>query len=160
MRKLIAIVLAVLQLGFGGFLIANGGKADRARERRIDEIVENGSRFLFRLNLFSYTENRFAATPGGVAVFGASCETPPAEPYIAPYTGETYYRVDAQKLHALLGPDLGDNDWHVYRRIINLFDLKSIRFKVNGHSAEVYAVGFVYEGDVVYTGLVADGVWY
>lgn len=178
MRKWIAVVLAVLQLGFGGFLIANGGRADRAREARIDEILANGTEFLFVPQYFEYTEELYADAPitldlysdywdfensyypltaneQGVAIFGNSVATPPAEPYFAPYTGETYFRMDEKALHELFKNDLGGSDRHSYFR--NWLQQDKNRFEVNGHWTPVYFAGTVYQGSVVYTAVVVNG---
>jgi hypothetical protein len=180
MRKAIAAVLALLQLGFGIFLIARGGKADRAREERIDEILANGTEFLFNLESFSYnaddlyeepitfniySENwdyeyafyPLTANENGVAVFGQSTDVSPEEPYFAVWGGDTYYRIDRKVLNTLFGADAPDGP-HYYSR--NWLQPKKNRFKVNGSWVSVYAVGTVYQGDVVYTGLVVDGERY
>lgn len=181
MRKWIALILAALQVGFAGFLIANGGRADRARERRMDEIVENGAEFLFNPDYFEYTEDAYADAPltftlyeenldhtygyypltaaeNGAAIFGASTEAPPAEPYYALWSGKQYCRIDKATLHGLFGADLGDSDSHYYHR--SWFNPEKNRFLVNDRWVSVYFVGCVYQGDVVFTGLVVDGVRY
>ena len=181
MRKVFAAVLALLQLGFGVFLIANGGKADRARDERIDEILANGTEFLFNLESFSYNaddlyeepvrfelysenwdcEHAFyplTANENGVAVFGRSTEVSPEEPYFAVWGGETYYRVDKKTLKSLFGADASDDGYHNYYR--SLLQRDKNRFNVNGTWVSVYAVGTVYQGDVVYTGVVVGGERY
>ncbi|MBQ9506076.1 MAG: hypothetical protein IJR51_02870 [Clostridia bacterium] len=181
MRKWLAIVLAALQFGFGCFLIANGGKADRAREKRIDEILANGAEFLFDLESFSYNaddlyeepvrfelysenwDNEHAFYPltaneNGVAVFGRSTEVSPEEPYFAVWGGDTYYRIDKKVLKTLFGADASDIGHHIYYRSWLQHDKN--RFEVNGTWVSVYAVGTVYQGDVVYTGLVVGGERY
>ena len=54
MRKIFATVLALLQLVFGIFLIANGGMGDRAENDEIARIRQNGTEFLFSLSSFEY----------------------------------------------------------------------------------------------------------
>ena len=180
MRKVIAAVLALLQLGFGVFLIARGGEADRAREQRIDEILTNGTEFLFDLDSFSYNEDDFCEEPisfnlysdewdytyafypltaneKGVAVFGQSTDVSPEEPYFAVWGGDTYYRIDKMVIKKLFGADAPDGH-HYYSR--HWLQPKKNRFEVNGEWVSVYAVGTVYQGDVVYTGVVVDGERY
>ena len=180
MRKAIAVVSVFLQLAFGVFLIAEGGKADRAREARIDEILQNGTEFLFDLSSIEYnSEDRYAETVAfnlyademdyaydfyplaandfGAAVFGPSTETPPAEPYFSMWNGETYYRIDAETLKTLFGADAEDGYCYYTR---NWLQPKKNRFFINGEWVSVYAVGTVYQGDLVYTGLVVAGVRY
>ncbi len=180
MRKWIALVLAALQIGFAFFLIANGGREDRAREARIDEIVANGTEFLFELNNFQYTVEPYAyepiyfslydarwdynygyypltATDAGVAAFGKSVETPPPEPYYAP-DGHTYCRIDKKILHNLFAADLGDSDSHYYSR--SWFTPEKNRFLVNDRWVSVYAIGYVYQGDIAFVGISVDGARY
>ena len=181
MRKVIAAALALLQLSFGVFLIANGGKADRAREKRIDEILANGAEFLFDLESFSYNADDFyvesvtfelysenwdcehafyplTANENGIAVFGQSTNVSPEEPYFAVWGGDTYYRIDKKVLKTLFGADASDDGHHNYYRSWLQHDKN--RFNVNGTWVSVYAVGTVYQGDVVYTGLVVGGERY
>ena len=188
MRKWIALVLAVLQIGFGGFLIANASREERIRaeqaekekledEKRINEIVANGTEFLFEIESFYYNPSsddpesfritlyseRFAfardyyplsAADNGAAVFGENVREIPSEPYLARLSGKTYYRIEKSPVFDLFNADVGDSDYHYYYRSEeNLFD-------INGKWVSVYAVGTVYQGSLVYTGLVVDGVRY
>ncbi len=181
MRKVFAVVLAVLQLAFGGFLIANGGKADRAKEERIDEILAKGTEFLFSLDNFEYSEDIYAVSPlyfglhypnldyaydyypltaneNGVALYGESTPTPPAEPYLKPFTGVFYFRLDQKSLHELFKNDLEGSDTKYYSRFWLTPDKN--KFNVNGHWGPVYAIGTVYGGDLVFTGIMVNGERY
>ncbi len=204
MRKWIALVLAVLQLGFGGFLIANGRREDqnyeadleeemraaearheeekRARAARADEIIANGTEFVFYLDSFEYDAYSYTVEPlyvsltgsyspvlehryfplavdeNGMAAFGPGVDALPEEPYYA-LNGDSYCRIDEEVLRALFGADLGKNDeFHSYYRFP--FASDKILFEVSGEWVSVYAVGYVYQGDVAFTGLIVDGVRY
>ncbi len=181
MRKIFATVLALLQLTFGVFLIANGGMGDRAENDEIARIRQNGTEFLFSLSSFEYNEDArhgdppitfslysekwdynydyYPLTPNqsGVALYGASVPEPPAEPYYAPFKGKTYCAIDKNVLHELFGAD-AKNGSHYYNRPL-LTPEKNI-FNVNNKWVHVFAVGTVYEGNIVFTGIKVDGVLY
>ena len=180
MRKAIVCITVLLQIAFGVFLIANGGKTERAIQAEIDRILANGTEFLFSLQSFEYNAEDPHAEPitfslysaywddvypyypltaneQGVAIFGQSVETPPPEPYLAPWVGSSYCAIDKKVLNDLFGADAPDG-WHYYSR--HWLWPKENRFEINGKRVPVYAVGTVNEGNVVYTGIVVDGVRY
>ena len=179
MRKTVALVLALAQIAFGGFLIANGGKAEKSKKEKINEILENGTEYLFDLNSFSYNREERYADPvsfeirlsasdvsfqyfpvtgetNGVAVFGDSVETPDTDLYYAPVYGETYCVISEETLQTVFAGQEAEE--HHYNR--NWLQPKKNRFNLGGRWVSVYAVGRLWRGDIVFTGLVVDGVRY
>ena len=179
MRKTVALVLALAQIAFGGFLIANGGRAEKSKKEKIEAILENGTEFLFDVNSFSYDREAEFADPlsfdlrlgtadvsyyhfpvtgeaNGVAVFGDSVETPDTDLYYTPVYGETFCVISEETLQTLFAGQ--EEDCHRYNR--NWLQPKKNRFNVNGKWVSVYAVGRLWRGDIVFTGIVVDGVRY
>ena len=166
-RKLTAVLLALAQLAFGIFLTASGGKAEKERIKDVNEIIENGEEFLFDVYSFTYDPEEaqpvsfslydfnwdynyryypLTADESGVAHFGESTVTPPQEgPYLNIYS-EFYYRLNAAKMRELFG-----REWNYFGR--GLFSQNKNRFNVLGKWQPVYAVGRVYNGEIVFIGM-------
>ena len=174
-RKLCAVLLALAQIAFGAVLISRGSAMDKKEEERIQAVIDNGQQILFRLSSFYYYEDneqpldfnldradnsdwgyryqRIVTDDNGRSVIGASCETPPDGPYLD--TEQLYvYRLDAKSVRAaFVGQDPEDH-WYFPA----LFGKG--KYVIGGKSVYVYAVGYVYEGSLVFTGVMIDGVTY
>lgn len=184
MRKVIAVILMIAQFAFAGYLVNRGTFLDAEKAKRIREIETFGTQYLFKLHSFSYStdtdkpelyvnllqedenaydyyvwENDYTAysaiktAQNGVSVLSKpSPEIPENNDYIFADTGSFMYDIDFKSIDRLLGNDS--------REYYNSFWTSAGKFYVNGKYRYVFAVAYVYEGELVITGLRADGQTY
>ena len=183
MRKAIALVLALAQLVFGGFLIANGGRIEKSLREQINAVLENGEEFLFALTDFAYDRNEEYGSPlwfrlacpddyydaaygynwvypvtadeNGVAVFGGRVQDPATDIYYAPYNGE-HIEIGKKTFNTVFA---GQKDDYAYYAYDDRYPGRSL-FKIGDEWKSVYLIGTVWKGDLVVTGLMVDGVRY
>ena len=171
-RNVLAVILALAQLVFGIVLISRGTVLDQTEEARISRIISYGQYHLFQLSSFFYYEDndtpvsfnlkrdstesdgRYAeliVNDNGFTHVGNAFDTAPAEedPYVGLYIDNTkdfIYRMDANSVRSAF-PENSEDHWYLPM----LFGKG--KFNINGVGCHVYAVGYVYEGEVVFIGI-------
>ena len=171
MRKIIAVVLALAQLAFGAVLISRGSALDRKAETHINEIRFNGQPVLFELTSFfyyadseqpldfniDYTDDAYG--PGryqaivtdeyGHSKIGPSYDEPPEGPYLDTEL-EFIYHIDPDSVREAFSGADPDDHWYLPM----LLGAGKGKFVIAGESHRVYAVAYVYQGELVYTGIM------
>ena len=177
MRKICAATLVLAQLVFGAVLIGRGSTLDRRAEERIQNVIACGQECRFVLDSFFYYENgdqpldfnlEWSGSADGMYRYysvvtdekghsriGSSYKTPPEGPYLDSEL-EYVYRLDAGSVHAAFAEENPDDHWH----IPILLGPNEGKFSIGGSARRVYAVGYVYQGQLVFTGIqIGDTVY-
>lgn len=168
-RNVLAAVLALAQLVFGVVLISRGSVLDQEEDARISRIISYGQYHLFELSSFFYyeekdppvffhlqrdsneTDGRYAAlivNENGFTHIGDAFDTAPAadESLYIDNEKEFLYRMDADSVRSAF-PENSEDKWYLPM----LFGKG--KFSINGEGRHVYAVAYVYEGEVVFVGI-------
>ncbi len=180
MRKILAVALALAQLVFGAVLISRGTAMDRKAETHVNEIRFNGQPILFELSSFfyfdgsepplefnlertadayeSYGSGRYEAIVTdeyGHSRLGPSYDKPPEGPYLD-WNLELLYSFDADSVREAFAGEDPDNHWF----IPSMIGANKGKFVIGGESHRVYAVAYVYQGELVYTGIMIGNELY
>ena len=168
-RNVLAVILALAQLVFGIVLISRGTVLDQTEEARISRIISYGQYHLFELSSFFYYEEndtpvsfnlkrdsaesdgRYAAlivNDNGFTHIGDAFDTAPAadESLYIDNEKDFIYRMDADSVRSAF-PENSEDKWYLPM----LFGKG--KFSINGEAHHVYAVAYVYEGEVVFVGI-------
>lgn len=168
-RNVLAAVLALAQLVFGIVLISRGSVLDQEEDARISRIISYGQYHLFELSSFFYyeendtpvsfnlkrdsaeTDGRYAVlivNDNGFTHIGDAFDTAPAadESLYIDNEKEFLYRMDADSVRSAF-PENSEDKWYLPM----LFGKG--KFSINGEAHHVYAVAYVYEGEVVFVGI-------
>gem|GEM_PF-2345554 len=184
MRKIIAVILIIAQFSFAGFLVSRGSFLDGEERKQMDFLENNGERYLFRLHSFTYNKDgekpvlsvtlldenieayhyryfdedksysEIITAENGTSVLGAPLPEPPENaPYIKAGENTFLYDFNYDSLNVLFENETREHFTSYWSR-------QNSRFSIGGQFQNVFAVAYVYNGDIVFTGLSVGGTEY
>ena len=136
-KRIAAVLLAVL-------LLASLAACSKSWPGKLPAVYVNGK-------VYPVT-----ADENGVAVLGKRVQTPQTDVYYNPYNGEKYCAISKKTLETVFA--VQDIDYDYYYRD-NRYPRKSL-FQFGTEWKSVYLIGTIWQGDIVVTGLMVDGVRY